>query len=60
MSSVIRAIFWGLFLWGLLGMVLPLSIYYAILMFLGVIALIAICSAFVWWGFEKLEERHGD
>jgi hypothetical protein len=58
MTPIFRAIFWGLFLWGLLGMFLPLSIYYSLLMFLGVVSLICLCVVFAWWGFEKLEDKY--
>ena len=62
---MMRAIFWGLALWGLISLVLPTTFLYFLLMTLGTLALIGVCIGLTAALFEWLENNfdfsiHGD
>ena len=54
---LIRAIFWGMFVWGLITLTLPTAVMYYLLMTLGTFALIGLCIGLVAWLFDWLEQH---
>ena len=55
---MIRSVFWGLALWGLLTMILPVWIHYYLLLGLGTLAFIGLCILGVMFFFDYLEVRY--
>ena len=57
---IIRDVFWGLALWGLLSLILPSQVLYYAYMILGILTAIAVCTFAVIIFFDWLRVRYGD
>ena len=54
---MMRSVFWGLALWGLVSLVLPTAVLHFILLTLGTFALIGVCIGLMAALFEWLENN---
>ena len=58
--SIFPAFFWGMLLWGLFTLIMPTSIYYALLVLLGTLTMISGCLLLALFIFEWLGEHFRD